>query len=101
MPQDVLLDSSLDLRFVDGDLVVVDGTRQHQQLLLVSEKGEWRENPTIGVGTLSWTLNERPADLNSEIKRQFEKDGMKVVAVQARQAVGSNNFELSIEAEYK
>jgi len=99
MPNDVLLDGDFDLLFVDGDLVIGESTRQHQQLLLLSEKGEIREFPTAGVGLLSWTLDNRPGDLNGEIKRQFEQDGMTVQQVKVRVSAGELRT-LEIEATY-
>lgn len=99
MPNDILLDDDFDLLFEDGDLVIGESTRQHQQLLLLSAKGEIREFPTRGVGIYDWTLDDSPGDLNSEIKRQFELDGMTVQQVKARvTSAGLNSLE--IEAVY-
>lgn len=99
MPTDVLLDNSLDLVFVDGDLVHGESTRQHQKLLLLTAKGEIREFPTVGVGVQDWTLDNNPGDLNGEIKRQFEQDGMLVQQVKSRvTSAGISNLE--IEAIY-
>jgi hypothetical protein len=81
---DILLDGSFDLAFADGDLSVGESTLQHQQLLLLSAKGEWREFPTRGVNLRSWLLNEQAGNLNGEIKREFTADGMTVKSVNAR-----------------
>lgn len=94
MAFDILLDEDLDLLFEDGDLVIGESTRQHQQLLLLSEKGEIREYPTRGVGLRSWILDDAMGSLNGEIKKQFELDGMKV------QGVKLSGTTLEIEATY-
>lgn len=100
MPNDILLDEDdLDLKFEDGDLVIGESTRQHQRLILLSAKGEIREFPTRGVGIFDWTLDDSPGDLNSEIKRQFELDGMTVQQVKAR-VTSSGLNSLQIEAVY-
>lgn len=99
MPNDILLDSDFDLLFSDGDLVVGESTQQHQQLLLLCEKGEIREFPTAGVGLNSYMLDDNVGSLNGEIKRQFEKDGMKVDLVKSRVA-GGNLSSLEIQASY-
>ena len=96
---DILLNSEMDLLFEDGDLVHGESTRQHQQLLLLSQKGEWREFPTRGIGVQDWILDNSPGDLNGQIKRQFEADGMTVQQVKARvNSSGISNLE--IEAVY-
>lgn len=99
MPNDVLLDTDFDLRIVDGDLVVGEASRQHQQLLLLIEKGELREFPTRGIGLMGWTLDDNPGDLNGEIKRQYEADGMTVRQVKSTVQAGSLR-QLDVDAEY-
>ncbi len=82
MPQDLLLDGNFDLQIVGGDLVIGESTRQHQQCILLLEKGENRQFPTLGVGINNWILdNFEQGNLVAEIKRNFEADGMTVLAV--------------------
>lgn len=92
--KDILLGINFDLSFSNGDFAIGESTRQHQNLLLLVEKGEIREFPTRGVGTQSWLLDESPGDYNAEVKREFEKDGMTVLKVRG----GVEN--LQIEAVY-
>lgn len=99
MPYDILLDSDFDLLFVDGDMVIGESTEQHQRLLLVCEKGEIREFPACGVGINSYMLDDNPGSLNGEIKRQFERDGMKVDAVKSK-VVAGNLTGLELQASY-
>jgi hypothetical protein len=76
---DYKLDDSFDLVFgADGDFVEAESTVQHQQLLLLTEKGEWDGNPTVGVGADTYINSEHPQELVLEVRRQFEKDGMRV-----------------------
>lgn len=93
--KDILLDSDFDLMAVDGDFVVGDSTIQNQALLLASGPGEFKETPTCGIGLEGYLLDENPAVLLREIRRQFTIDGMKVSKV-AITATG----ELDIKAEY-
>ena len=83
MPVDILIDiaNAYDLRIEDGDLVSGESTRQHQALLLLTEKGENREFPARGIGLQSWLNDDRSGDLNAAIKREFERDGMKVISI--------------------
>jgi hypothetical protein len=93
---DLLLDTDYDIKIATGDFVAGESTQQHQALLILSEKGEFREFPTRGVGAQSW-LNDDVnfGDFNAEIKRQFEVDGMRVLSVQGKAE------KLQIEAYYE
>ena len=78
---DIGLTDGFDLQMgADGDFVLKESTTQHQQLLLLTEKGEWDGQPTVGIGTINWINDERgqSGDLISEIGRQWKKDGMRV-----------------------
>jgi hypothetical protein len=93
-PSDILLDVNFDLLSENGDFVIGDATRQHQQLILLIEVGALREFPTTCVGLQSWELKEGTGDLHATIKREFERDKMKVERVR----VGNNG--ISVEATY-
>ena len=95
MPNDILLDENYDLKITNGDFTVGESTRQHQAILLLCEKGENREFPTLGVGVNTWLLEETMGDLNSEIKREFARDGMNV------QKVKIEDGQLNIIAQYE
>lgn len=94
MPNDILLEG-FDLMTANGDLVTGEATRQHQQLLLLAEKGEIRDLPMRGVGLQTWLHDEQAGSLNGQVKREFEADGMTVEAVKGS---GAN---LQIEAKYE
>ncbi len=100
MPYDILLDGDFDLAFVDGDFAIGESTRQHQNLILISEPGEWREFPTCGVGMQSRLLGDNPGEVLGIIKRQFEADGMKVLQVNGKAKAGSLTA-INVEAIYQ
>jgi hypothetical protein len=76
---DILLNDDFDLDFQGGDVVVGEGTRQSQALILLSEPGEWRENPPVGAGIRNLVLDDAPtAAITSEIQAQLEADGQMV-----------------------
>jgi hypothetical protein len=91
---DILLDENFDLKFENGDIQIGESTRQHQQLIILTEKGSNRQYPTRGVGITNFINDDLVGGLNSVIKRELELDGMIVKAVQG---IGDN---LIIEAEY-
>ncbi|MEI6683423.1 MAG: hypothetical protein WCO44_12375 [Bacteroidota bacterium] len=90
---DILCDSTGDIACVGGDMVVGNGTYQHQADLLTANEGEYKETPLAGVGITGFLNDENPAELQRKIRIQFTKDGMSVVKV----AYGTN---LEINANY-
>jgi len=47
---DILLDRNGDLNFKNGDLEIGYSDNQHQEHILIANKGEYREFPELGVG---------------------------------------------------
>lgn len=75
---DILLDTNSDLQIINGDFVCGQSDGQNQVLLLATDKGEWKENPTVGVGLFGFLEDEGPANLFSEIRAQFTADGLTI-----------------------
>lgn len=78
---DFKLNTDLDLETAAGDLVTGNAANEHQELLLVTVKGDWKENPTIAVGAPGYLKDEDANGLLAEIKKEFERDGMTVNSV--------------------
>lgn len=94
---DFALDENFDLLIKDGDFVIIESTMQHQSLLLLTTKLSWRPVPFVGVGTVDFLLDDNGTlDLESEIQKQFELDGMRVQSVTA-----TDMENVEIKAEYK
>lgn len=93
---DFLLDENNDLLLKDGDLVIGNATLQHQNHIILAEKGEFKNAPEIGAAVRSHLNNENPRELLREIRRNFEYDGMKVNSLKV-----ATNGNLLIDAEYK
>jgi hypothetical protein len=76
---DLLLDAELGLAIEGGDFVIGESTKQHQQLLLLSEQGDWRENPPVGVGIRTMVLDDMPAvGIVATIQDQLDADGQDI-----------------------
>lgn len=76
--KDILLDENSDLQIITGDFVSGDSDGQNQELLLSTDKGEWKENPKVGVGLFAFLNDENPNALLREIREQFTSDGMTI-----------------------
>lgn len=75
---DILLNEAFDIEVINGDLGIGESTLQNQRLLLVAQKGEFKQHPKTGVGIESYLDAENPQDMLLEIRSQFVLDGMKV-----------------------
>ncbi len=96
MPQDLLLDDNLDLQFENGDFVLVESTEQHQKVLLLSDKCEFKEVPMRGVGTRRFLEEHTPDNLAREIRQEFTIDGMQVQEIKMEA-----DLNIQVSAYYK
>lgn len=94
MMQDLILTEALDLQIENGDLLIGKSHQQHQQLLLITAKGDWKENPTIGVGAAGYLKDQDINGLLGEVKKEFERDGMQV------NTLAYLNGEIVVDAYY-
>ena len=77
--KDFILDDDMDLSIKGGDFEVGESSLQHQQALLLSEKGEYKQSPNTGVGITSYINGDNDADdLQTNIQKEFEADGIKI-----------------------
>jgi len=84
-PFDILLDDNFDLQTKGGDFVLGDASLQNQQLILLSHKGEWKQNPLVGVGISNYLLDDVTIhEMHQEIQKQFSIDGMIVNGVKGK-----------------
>lgn len=93
---DIALDETYDLIIKDGDFLVDESTAQHQELLLLADKGQFKQFPTIGIGIDLYLNDEATAqDIKRSIQEQFELDGMTIDYFKLE-----NNQQLKIDAKY-
>lgn len=93
---DLLLDSDGDLSFKNGDLDIGFSDNQHQEHILLANKGEFREFPEIGVGIIAMLSDDDYTDMLIEIKKNLQYDGMKINNVKF-----DNDGKLDIDGYYK
>ena len=96
MPNDILLDDDFFPILTDGDFTVGESTYQHQKILLFADKGQFKDNPTTGVGSRRFLESSKPDDFAREIRQEFSADGMIVNSINI-----ADNLELTIDAQYK
>ena len=92
-------DLKLDLRYdeqgkIKQGIFLGETTPQNQAFILVAHKGEFKENPTIGVG-MADILNDHDFTYWKRlITIEFERDGQHIDKLEL------NNQGLTIEAHY-
>lgn len=93
--KDIHLNDTFEPIVENGDFVVDLNLKQAQTLLLQTNKGEWKQHPTMGVGVPYFLETFSMSELSREIREQFSQDGMNVYRVQI------NGTTLNVEAEWK
>lgn len=94
---DYKYDDNFDLVIENGDFVRVESTLQHQQQLLLMQKGQLREDPTVGIGITDFINEEMGIDeFRQAVAEEFEKDGMSISSMS-----GKSLEDITIKAEYK
>lgn len=78
----IQLNNSYDLDIRSGSMQVGDTTAQNQALIIGSHKGEFKEQPAVGVGISDMLLDHNPLAWRQEIREQLEIDGQEVRSVQ-------------------
>jgi len=92
--KDFLLDSNGDLSFENGDIKCGTSDNQHKQLLLICDKGSFKEFPATCVGAANYLESEDSAALLREVRTQFTSDGMTVTKITI------DGEKLNIDAKY-
>lgn len=93
---DILLDQNNDVKFENGDLVIGDATNQNQLQIIAANKGQYKENPGIGVGIDALLNSEDLNEVLIEVKKNLEYDGMRVDNVRFEP-----KGKLIVDAKYK
>jgi len=75
---DFAQDDNEDIDLSTGDFALRESTPQHQKQLLLNNKGDFKENPTIGVAALSYIDDENFSGLMRAVNIEFSRDGMEV-----------------------
>lgn len=93
---DFLLDDDLDLLISDdGDFVVGESTAQHQKILILADKTEFKDVPMRGVGARRYLEDSEPSNLAREIRTEFVADGMTVNRIKI-----ADDLSIQLDANY-
>lgn len=90
---DILITNEGEIKIENGDFVVDNSTLQHQALILITNPGEFKESPMLGVGIENYILDSDMIGCEFEAQLQFTMDGMKVKNLNFKN-------DIIIEADY-
>ena len=85
---DILTTDNGDLIFSDGDFAVGNATLLHTRDLIRSQKGEYKEFPTIGAGIENFCDDESPEDMLRTVRKELISDTQKVNKIQYSETTG-------------
>jgi len=94
---DIILNNECDIQFFDNDVVLGVSDNQHQELLLVCYKGEFKESPLATVGIVNYLRDNNIAEMLHEVRTRFVNDGMTI----SRMSFNENVNEIDYVASYK
>ena len=93
---DILLDKNGELAIVNGDRVLGFSDYAHQEHILMSAKGEFKEFPELGVGLNRMLSDDDYMPFLIDAKKNLEYDGMKINNIKFEE-----NGNLNIDGYYK
>lgn len=85
-----------DLEIKNGDWHTGLAENQHAKYIIQAQKGEFKQNPELGVGIENMLNTEQAIDFLIEAKKNLEYDGMNVKNIAFTEA-----GNLHIDAHYK
>lgn len=92
---DIGLQDHNELDIVQGDFAIIDSALEHPLQLLWAQKGDFKEQPQIGVGIAQYIDDEDFSTLLRAISIALVQDGMQVQSIQV-----TTNGQLNINAHY-
>lgn len=94
--QDVILDTTGDVEIKGNDLVVGFSDFQHQEHIIVSQKGQLKHAEDAGAGIENYVNDSEVEEMIAEVTNEFDKDGMEV----SRIAYDEQTGDLDYDAKY-
>lgn len=98
MPLDVILNNDFEPSFYEGDIDTGECTQEYMRLMLLSEKGHFRETPFWGASVYSLINNEGSANsFLAEVQRNVELDNARVLSLN----YNHKTEKLNLKVKYK
>ena len=92
----ILLDENGDIMVRNGGIAIGGTSLQNQYLILLAQKGEFKEYPTLGVGISDMLHDDDELEWKKRIREEFAKDDLKVNKIDLNLQTGN----IVIDAQY-
>jgi hypothetical protein len=84
--RDIILNEDNEIQFFSGDFLIGDSDSQHIQHIIEATKGNFLENPTVGVNITEYKNgNVTHDEISKRIRVELQKDGYYLNAIQVNQ----------------
>lgn len=93
--KDIEINTEGDILLKNGDLSYTLSDSQHQKDILISDKGHYKQYPTLGVGMINFLQDTDPENMLRTIRKEFSKDGMTIHKVHILNGI------LNTDAQYE
>jgi hypothetical protein len=93
---DILLNKTGDLDIQNGDIVIDYSDNQHQEHILLANKGDYKEFPELGVGINNMLNEDDFLPFLIEAKKNLQYDGMRINNIKFEE-----NGNLNIDGYYQ
>lgn len=93
------MDENGELLVKNSELVIDDATQQHVNHIIIAQKGEFKETPSLGFGIDNWWKRGGDAEtIQRDFKNSLEKELRSVGYKNAKVTVGDTilNFEVDV-----
>jgi len=77
----------VDLNVAEGTMAVEETQAQEEYLVLVTQRGEWKENPLVGVGVSGMVGDEDLRYWKREITENLARVGIKIKGVSLKNGI--------------
>lgn len=91
--RDYLLDDTGDILISNNDLQTGFSDLQHQEHILIAQKGSLKEFPDRGAGIENFINDSEIDEMVSRVRIEFEKDGMTVEEINYNEQTGELNYD--------
>lgn len=91
--KDFLLNRYGDLDLSNGDLHIGYSNLQHQEHILIAQKGTLKQYPDRGVGIEDFVNESEIDEMVSEVRAEFQKDGMNVTRIKFIEETGQFDYD--------
>ena len=90
---DVLVNTNNGIIVENGDLLIGFSDLQHQEHILLSQKGAYKASPDVGVGIEDFINGGELDEMLDMVKVEFEKDGMAVTRIEYNEETGLLDYD--------